>query len=164
VDAFEAEDHASLEWELPGALLVKMDMATMAHGLEARSPFLDHNLTEWAWSLSPSLRASLRRTKPMLRDAATSIFGSAFAAQPKRGFEPPIYEWLSGPLAPLTHELILASNGLVRDVVEKTKLEQLLKEESISRRAWTGIVWSLLALAAWDRLARPRVQHFGKST
>lgn len=90
---------ADLQFFLPGDLLPKMDRATMAASLEARSPLLDHLLVEYAAALHPSLLFSAFTTKPLLRAAAAGLLPRAVRRAPKRGFEVPLEEWLAGPWA-----------------------------------------------------------------
>src|SRR4029077_16550996 len=78
--------------------LPKMDMATMANSLEARSPFLDVPLAEFAWSLPERWLISPTRTKPLLRDLARPLLPAGIVSAPKRGFEVPMRRWLAQDL------------------------------------------------------------------
>ncbi len=142
------------EASLPDALLVKMDIATMAHSLEARSPFLDQELVEWAFSLPWSVRLRGRETKPVLRALAARYLPDAVVNAPKRGFEAPLRDWLEGGLAELRDDAILASGGLLAERFDRGYLESLLRgrdKERVEPGRWSRLVWTLLALAVWDR-------------
>src|SRR5262249_44918219 len=83
---------------LPDDLLVKVDLASMAHALENRSPFLDHDLWEHVATLPPSRRFHWRVTKPLLRRYAAGRIPDAARRAPKRGFQLPLEPWLRGAL------------------------------------------------------------------
>jgi asparagine synthase (glutamine-hydrolysing) len=92
------------EW-LPHNLLAKVDRATMAFSLEARVPFLDHNVVEWAARLPDSHRISGSVTKQVLRTAFQADLPSEILSRPKRGFDLPLGDWIRGPLLPVVQEM-----------------------------------------------------------
>ncbi|MFH1922918.1 MAG: asparagine synthase (glutamine-hydrolyzing) [Planctomycetota bacterium] len=140
-----------LVWTLPGALLVKMDIAAMAHGLETRSPFLDQELVAWANVLPQSTRLGGFRTKPLLRNLAKRHLPPEVVRAPKRGFEIPLLPWLQGELREMRDDLILAENGIVCSLFHRAHLERLLHEAPPDPVRWAKLTWLLLMLAAWDR-------------
>jgi asparagine synthase (glutamine-hydrolysing) len=137
-------------WYLPGDLLVKMDVATMAYGLEARSPLLDQELVGWANRLRETDRLTGFTTKPILRQLAKRYLPGDVVRAPKRGFELPLYDWLRNELREMRDDLILARGGLLSSIVDRPFLERLLREPPQSPRRWVSQTWSLFALAAWD--------------
>jgi asparagine synthase (glutamine-hydrolysing) len=140
------------EWMLPNDLLVKMDIASMAHGLEARSPFLDQHLVQWAHSLPEMVKLPGVSTKPLLRALAQRYLPERIANGPKRGFEIPLRRWLTYNLKDLCEDSILTSNGIVSDLFKKTYLEKLLHRKiQMEPRRWAMQIWTLLMLALWDR-------------
>ena len=140
------------EWMLPNDLLVKMDIASMAHGLEARSPFLDQHLVQWAHSLPEMVKLSGASTKPLLRAIAKRYLPERIANAPKRGFEIPLCRWLTHNLKDLCEDSILTSNGIVSDLFKKTYLERLLHRKiQMEPRRWAMQIWTLLMLSLWDR-------------
>ena len=88
------------EW-LPHNLLAKVDRATMAHSLEARVPFLDHRVVEWASRLSDRNRIDGKSTKAILRHAFRNELPEQILNRPKRGFDLPLADWIRGPLKDL---------------------------------------------------------------
>jgi asparagine synthase (glutamine-hydrolysing) len=92
------------EW-LPHNLLAKVDLATMAFSLEARVPFLDHRLVEWAARLPDSHRISGSVTKQVLRTAFQADLPAEILSRPKRGFDLPLGDWIRGPLLPVVQEM-----------------------------------------------------------
>ena len=138
-------------WSLPHDLLVKMDIATMAHSLEARSPFLDNNLVEFALRIPNDRKISKLRTKYILRKLAGKYLPKEICNAPKRGFEIPVGSWLNGKLKKTTEELILGSNNEISSMFRKAELERLLRnEQGFDKRKWSMAVWILLMLFAWE--------------
>lgn len=143
-----------LVWSLPGDLLVKMDIATMAHGLEARSPLLDQELVAWANTLPDSIRLGGFTTKPILRALAARYLPKDVVQAPKRGFEIPLRQWLEEDLREMRDDLILARDGVVCSLFERSALEDLLRRPPDNPVRWARLSWLLLMLAAWDRYSR----------
>lgn len=148
-----------LLWGLPNSLLVKMDMATMAHGLEARSPLLDHELIDWTNLLPESVRLAGTTTKPLLRELARRYLPPDIVNAPKRGFEIPVYRWLKNDLKEMRDDLILSPNGIACSIFGRANLEQILYESQDTPARWARKTWYLLMLAAWERYAAPDVTH-----
>jgi len=101
---------------LPGDLLVKMDIATMANSLEARSPFLDHQLVEFVASLPRAYKVSPGSSKILLRAAVRDMLPREILARGKMGFGIPVGQWLRGPLRDLLTDVVLAPNALSRSL------------------------------------------------
>lgn len=137
-------------WELPGDLLVKMDIATMASGMEARSPFLDQELVELANSLSERVRLGGTASKPLLRALAQRYLPSELVNAPKRGFEVPLHRWLTNDLRSMRDDLVLARGGICCSLFSRPYLEQLLQSPDVEPGRWSQLVWILLMLAAWE--------------
>jgi asparagine synthase (glutamine-hydrolysing) len=141
---------------LPDDFLVKMDIATMANSVEARSPFLDHVLVEFASSLPDRTRASAFQTKPILRDLARAWLPAEVARAPKRGFEVPMAAWLRSELRPTVHEMLLGSDARLHELVRPGVVRRLAFEHQAGQRDHASRLWALLCLEAWLRRA-PRV-------
>jgi len=140
-----------LFWMLPYALLVKMDVASMAHGVETRSPFLDHQLAEWTMSLPESVKLQGFTTKPLLRRVARKYLPSEVSSAPKRGFEPPLRRWLTNEIKAVRDDLLLAEGGLVTTMFCRVRLERFLQGSfGGDPDRWAHLTWILLMLAAWD--------------
>jgi asparagine synthase (glutamine-hydrolysing) len=154
-----------LKWALPYDLLVKMDIATMAHGLEARSPLLDQDLVEMQTRRPIAGLLPGFTTKPVLRALARKYLPADVVTAPKRGFEPPLERWMTGELTALRDDLLLAPDGLLATIVDRAKLEAFVRRPPAGDTfRWAHRAWILLSLAAWDRfVARERVQPLGLS-
>src|SRR5580765_455408 len=98
--------HLDVRTWLPDQMLTKVDRATMAHGLEARLPFLDHRVVEFAMGLPDRAKFSLRTPKRFLRRAFADLLPARILRRRKHGFEVPIGEWLRGPLRGVAHSVL----------------------------------------------------------
>ncbi|HWO83495.1 MAG TPA: asparagine synthase (glutamine-hydrolyzing) [Solirubrobacterales bacterium] len=144
---------------LPGDLLVKMDIATMAYGLEARSPLLDHEVVELGAALPIRFKVRGREKKIALRAALRGVVPDHHIDRAKQGFQVPMAEWFRTDLRELARETLLgetaASRGyLRRDVVAGLLQRHLDREEDNS-----SLLWSALALELWQQQvveARPQ--------
>ena len=142
---------------LGDCLLVKMDIATMAHSLEARSPFLDHRLVDYVAALPRRALFDGRTTKPLLRALAARRLPPDIVDAPKRGFEIPLVAWVSGPLRPMIADLCLSRDGVMGDLFDRGQVEALLTRRPPFRlddERWAKRLWTLLMLALWDRMCR----------
>jgi asparagine synthase (glutamine-hydrolysing) len=147
-DAFMALDFL---FQMHNDMLVKMDMATMAHGLEGRNPFLDHRLVAWSAALPPGIRSKGLNTKPLLRTLARRYLPPEVAAAPKRGFEIPLISWLRRDLRHMVHDTCLSGNGLLGGLFDRSYLESLLLErQPLDPDRWSRRVWILFVLALWE--------------
>ncbi|MCC7418394.1 MAG: asparagine synthase (glutamine-hydrolyzing) [Acidobacteria bacterium] len=150
-------DFMSLDfvYGLGDCLLVKMDIATMAHGLEARSPFLDHRLVELVARLPRRTVFAGGGTKPILRRMARRYLPSDIVEAPKRGFEIPLARWMSGELRPMMADSCLDPSGIVAEVMDRTAVRDFVDRRwPIDDERWAKCAWILLMLALWDRYAR----------
>ena len=132
-------------------LLVKMDIATMANSVEARSPLLDVPLIELVASLPLSMVAGGSRTKPLLRDLARRYLPREIARAPKRGFEVPVGRWLGNELRPLVREVLLAPGSRVGELCDSRWLFGIVEGtvEFPGNRA--SMVWAFLMLELFLR-------------
>jgi len=131
-------------------MLKKLDICSMAHSIEARSPFLDPGLATHAFSIPVEQRSSFLRNKPILRELAKKHLPAEVAKAPKRGFEIPIHEWLRGPLKNYARESILTQNSIIGDIFNRTRLQKFLESPgSHPIDQWSKRVWNLLCLSLW---------------
>jgi asparagine synthase (glutamine-hydrolysing) len=136
---------------LPGDLLVKADIATMANSLEARSPFLDYRLIEWAAALPANLKVRGQTSKYVLREAMRDKLPAATLAGPKRGFGVPIAAWLRGELRPMLEETVLSETALARPYLRPAVVRQLVGDHLAGRADHARELWALLALELWHQ-------------
>jgi asparagine synthase (glutamine-hydrolysing) len=146
---------------LPDDLLVKADKMTMAHAVELRVPFLDHELMEFAWALPDHFKIAGGVGKALLRRAARGRVPPAILARPKQGFATPTAAWLRGGLRPLAHDLLGDGRSLARARFDGGFVRALLARHEAGEDL-SAELWPLLVLELWHRAfvaeARPRPQ------
>ena len=148
LDAVFASDYGLY---LPDDLLVKMDVATMAHSLEARSPFLDHELVEFAASLPAAWKVCGLSTKWLLRRALRGWIPDAILRRGKMGFGVPLGRWFRGELRGFA-EAVLGPNGLgKREYFRPDVVRGLLAEHVAGRADHANRLWALLVFELWYR-------------
>ncbi len=134
---------------LPNDLLIKMDIATMAFGLEARSPFLDQELVEFAASLPSFWKVSGLKTKIILKDAFKDFLPEEIMKRRKYGFELPVDNWFRGPLYQWASDIFLDSSTIKRGYFDKKEIEKLLKEHKTGVKNHGQRIWLLLCFEFW---------------
>lgn len=132
-------------------LLVKTDRMTMAHGLEARSPFLDTDLIELIFRLPSSMKILGGQLKWLLKEAYRDVFGPEILDRPKHGFGVPVAKWWSGSLAVLVDELLLGPNPRVAQWLRVDSIRRLVGEHRAGRRDHGQRIFALLQLEIFLR-------------
>jgi len=136
---------------LPDDLLVKVDIASMAHSLEARSPFLDHQLMELAATIPFGLKVRGRMTKYILKRALGGLLPDEILRRRKMGFGVPIDHWLRHELRELATETLLAPRAIQRGYFRRETIARLLDEHIRGKAGWHYRLWTLLMLELWHR-------------
>ncbi|MBI5251481.1 MAG: asparagine synthase (glutamine-hydrolyzing) [Desulfomonile tiedjei] len=136
---------------LLGDLLVKMDMATMAASIEARSPLMDHELAQFAAGLPDSYKISNGVTKSVLRDAYADILPREVIRGGKRGFEPPLTKWLRSELRPLLIDSLGSNSAEVRSYIDGSFIDSLLQGKTFMHGNTSTLLYALLVLELWMR-------------
>ncbi len=142
--------NSSLE-RLAQAFLLKVDRASMWHGIEARSPFLDLDLFHWAHQLSFHDLVSHRKPKAILKALLAQKMGSHFSDRPKQGFAPPLAHWLAQEkVLRWAEKELLQPQGLIYSLFDPQQIKNLLNEH-LSNKPQTERIWTLLFLNEWHR-------------
>jgi asparagine synthase (glutamine-hydrolysing) len=136
---------------LPEDNLMKVDRVTMAHGMEARAPYLDHALVERVLAVPMRVRIGGRGGKPLLRAAAAGLLPERLLARPKRAFDVPLGSWMAGPLS-----------GAVRRLLDPARIarQRLFDAGAVARAVRAGTsagadaaqvrrLWTLFAFQVW---------------
>jgi len=147
-------DHLSctdVENYLPDDLLVKVDIMTMYHGLEARAPFLDHRLMEYAATLPDNLKVRGGRTKYLLKKAALRRLPRELVLRPKMGFAIPMADWLRGELRSYATDLLLDETSTRRGYFKPEMVAGLLDDHFRGTADNALRIWALLCLEVWHR-------------
>jgi asparagine synthase (glutamine-hydrolysing) len=134
---------------LPDDLLTKMDRATMAWGVEARAPLLDHELWEWAATLPRSWLLDAQAGKRLVRDAYRDVLPAPILARGKKGFSVPLTGWLRSHLLDAVGDLLLSERSPVWDLLVPAVVGDVVHRFLDGDDALTYRTWNLLALAAW---------------
>ena len=141
---------------LPDDFLVKVDRASMAHGLEVRPPLLDHELMELAARIPPAWKVRGGETKWVLKRAFRGRLPETAVDRAKHGFELPIDGWLRGPLRDTFEAGVLDPRARVRDFVDQPTARKLYRAHCSGTGRHGGVLWALLVLARWaDRHLAP---------
>jgi asparagine synthase (glutamine-hydrolysing) len=136
-----------LETYLPGDLLLKADLASMAHSLELRSPFLDHEVVALGLALPDSLKVRGREGKVALRRAFADLLPAEVTMRGKTGFGVPLGRWFRSDLRELAYDLLPSDRGWFRPEA----VRRLLDEHGSGRSDHGHQLWCLLMLELWVR-------------
>jgi len=136
---------------LPGDILTKVDIATMANSLEGRSPLLDSDLVEWALRLPDSLGNNRSEGKLVLKTLARKYLPASVIDRPKMGFGIPIDGWFKGELHNMAREVLLSKAASERGLFAPKVIEKMISDHVDGRERHGYRLWSLLCLELWFR-------------
>jgi asparagine synthase (glutamine-hydrolysing) len=134
---------------LPGDVLVKVDRASMAVGLEARCPLLDHRVVEFSLRLRTHSKVRGGISKWLLRDVLRRYVPDALFERPKAGFNVPIGAWLSGPLRPWAEDVLTTARRVNEGVLDQKRVAEIWREHLTGRRDRGNELWAILMFQAW---------------
>lgn len=138
-----------LKTYLLDGVLVKVDRASMAHGLEVRAPFLDRELAEYVFSLPFSYKYDGRTTKLLLKKVMEDKLPRDIIYRKKKGFGIPVSKWLRHDLAPLMKETLSKSNLEVTGVFNYSEVERLVSDHIVRKEDNGKKLWTLLMFQLW---------------
>ncbi len=136
---------------LPDDLLAKVDIASMAASLEARSPLLDHELVEFAAALPADEKVRGTEKKVAFRRALRGWVPDAILDAPKRGFQPPLADWLRGELHGYAREILLDPRARERGQLRPERVAALLERHAAGVEDHSQGIWTLLVHELWHR-------------
>jgi asparagine synthase (glutamine-hydrolysing) len=148
-DPVQRAQYADLKVYLPNDVLVKVDRMSMQHGLEVRSPLLDHRIVELAFRLPQRLKRADRTGKYLLKQVARRRLPPALLKMRKHGFSAPIGEWIAGPYAAQFREQVLGSTAEVRGLIDQTLVRRLFDQHQCGTRDYSYALWAVWVLERW---------------
>jgi asparagine synthase (glutamine-hydrolysing) len=136
---------------LGGPLLKKIDIATMAHSLEGRSPFLSKEMLEYAPRINDDYKVDGIRTKKILRDLSLDYLPDELINQPKRGFEIPLKNWVDNDLKGFIDKYLFKKDRFVDQFIDKDFTDQLVNDKvKISKEKRAKMLYKLLVTELWS--------------
>ena len=144
---------------LPDQLLAKMDVSTMAHSLEARSPLLDTALIEYSASIPTDLRLQGYTTKYLLKHLAERYVPAGVLYRRKRGFVMPAADWLRGELAPYLEAALRSPILSERGWLQPEFVAKMLSDHKAGRHDWGEQLWTVFVLSVWLHLLEGKLSR-----
>ncbi|MEW6108621.1 MAG: asparagine synthase (glutamine-hydrolyzing) [Nitrospirota bacterium] len=144
--------YADVMMYLPDDLLTKVDVASMANSLEARSPFLDHEFMEFVARIPSGLKLKGRTTKYILKEAMREILPYEVLFREKMGFGVPIDHWFRNELKEMAYDILLSDTAMQRGYFQKGAVRKILDEHVSKKWNWHNHIWNLLMLELWHRM------------
>ena len=139
---------------LPDDYLMKVNKASLAHGLEPRVPFLDGDFIEFAQSIPSHLKVNGSRSKILLRKVVASVgsLPSGLVRRKKQGFNVPTREWLRSELKEIAAQMLSDGQVQKRGLVDKHFARKVLENAPRTEALWGKRFWTLFSLEAWHRI------------
>jgi len=150
ISSFERMIQSDLSSYLPGDLLVKVDIATMANSLELRSPLLDVNVVEWGVSLPRKYKIKGFETKHILKDVARSLVPAELIDRPKMGFGIPRAEWLRTGMREMVIDTLTDTTATQRGWFNSNEVKKVI-DTHMAGEDKDNIIWPILMLELWAR-------------
>ena len=141
---------ANMRSYLPDDLLIKADRCSMQASLEARAPFLDHQLAEYGATIPFNLKLNGSRTKHILKEAARGLLPDSIIDRKKHGFGVPLGAWLRRDMEQ-ARDILLSQRARERGLLEMSVVERLIVEHETGARDHNRQLWALLTLEEWHR-------------
>ena len=139
------------QFYLPDCLMVKTDIASMAHGLEVRCPLLDHTFVEFAATIPSHLKHSHGEGKRIFKDAVRHLVPEAVLSKRKTGFGVPLARWFREDLLDLLRGTLLDDRGTRRGIIRPEFVARIIEEHRTGHHDWSARLWALLFLELWFR-------------
>ena len=136
---------------LPSDLLVKMDIASMAHSLEVRSPLLDHELMETAAAIPADRKLAAGAKKRIYRDALRDWLPDELLDRPKMGFSVPLPDWFRGPARDMPRDILLDPHSLGRGLFREAAVRRIIDDHQAGTADNAPKIWTLIQLELWLR-------------
>jgi asparagine synthase (glutamine-hydrolysing) len=150
ISALDKLVNSDFKYYLPGDILTKIDIASMANSLELRSPMLDVNVVEWGISLPNRFRIKGFETKHILKDVARSLVPGELIDRPKMGFGIPRAEWLRTGMKEMMFDTLLDGTSKSRGWFNDKEVAKVLTGH-MNGIDKDNVIWPMLMLELWAR-------------
>ncbi len=158
-DPLNARLAVDRELFLAGDLLPKVDRMSMAHSLEVRVPYLDHEVADWLIPLPGTLKADLRRNKKLLRRVTRKVLPPSVASRPKRGFDVPVSGWLRANLREALTDYLDEATVKRRGLFRPEAIGAMVREHLTGAADHGERLWLLTSLEGWQQTVLDRVRE-----
>lgn len=148
-DFLQQMSYVELSNRLPELLLMRVDKFSMAHSLEARAPFLDHELVSYALSLPQGAKIAGGVTKKVLKEAMAGVLPAEIVHRPKQGFRVPLPAWLAGPLSTWAEDRLFSRKARELDFLDFGYIEELWRRHRTGAADQSFDLWCLINLFTW---------------
>ena len=149
-DALQRMIYLELKQRLPELLLMRVDKITMSNSIEARVPFLDHKLVEYAMDIPMEAKLRGNEPKALLKGVVRDLLPRDIIYRPKQGFSAPVAEWLRNELASEIREMLLNGELVENNLINQQCVAELIREHNQSFDRSTEL-WNLYNLECWHR-------------
>ena len=151
-DLLQKMTYLELKNRLAELLLMRVDKMTMANSVEARVPFLDRRLVEFALALPPELKVRNGQGKYLLKRAVAPLLPAEIVQRPKQGFSAPVSEWFRGALGERARRAIRESSLAERGLLDYEQVDRLWDAHRSGRGDWAFQLWNLYNVSVWHDL------------
>lgn len=151
-DGIDSALYIDAMYFLPYDLLVKIDVSTMAHSLEARAPFLDHRLIEFVASLPPKWKLNGIKYKYILKEAFKEMLPTEIINRKKTGFIVPVNYWFRDELKDYVRDILLSATARKRGYFNTAGIERLLNDHINGKCDYGHQIWTLLVFELWHSI------------
>ncbi len=141
--------YTDIKMYLPDTILTKVDRASMAVSLEARTPILDHRIVEFAGTIPDRYKMPNGRTKHILKEMVKGVLPKKIIERKKKGFAIPTDIWFRGKLRDFAADILLSSKAKERGYFDMCYIERLLKQHWSGRYDFSDQIWALVCLELW---------------
>ncbi len=153
----DTQMRCDISFYLPENILTKVDLMSMASSLEARVPYLDNEVIDFALRIPPIMKWRRGRQKAILKDAFSPMLPKRINRRGKEGFSIPMKQWLAGTWKPLMHELLAPEAIGATGLFNSESLQRLMAEHERGIRNHSHLLWALMVFELWRRQFGPNL-------
>ncbi|WP_083669994.1 asparagine synthase (glutamine-hydrolyzing) [Singulisphaera sp. GP187] len=150
-DPLSKELYSDIKTYLCDDILVKVDRASMAVGLEVRVPILDHKFMEFMAAVPSDLKLRAGEGKYLFKQAVRPFLGPEVVDRPKMGFSVPLGEWFRGPLRELTEDTLFAPDAFIRSILDMDEIRRIWRAHQAGISSMESMIWAVFMLEQWGR-------------